>query len=154
MIPRALLPCLSFAALGAVGGACARPAPAEATATEVRVVAHDYAFTLPDTLRAGRTQFRLATDGKQLHELVIVRLKPGVSLATAVDSLARGAAIKALRATGSGVLFAAPGAPPTDAVIEAELAPGDRWAFFCQFRDGPKAPKHQQLGMFKVLEVR
>jgi len=44
------------------------------SAPVVRVVATDYRLTLPTSLHAGLTTFRLVNQGRELHQLYLVRL--------------------------------------------------------------------------------
>jgi hypothetical protein len=38
--------------------------------------------------------------------------------------------------------------------VLVNLAPGERYALVCEFRDAPTKPKHATLGMVALLEVR
>ena len=64
---------------------------------QIDVVANDYAFLpLPASLSAGPTVFTFANQGKVFHEVHIVRLKAGASVAEFVkaDALGRRALTK------------------------------------------------------------
>jgi hypothetical protein len=45
------------------------------------ITMHDFSFTMPTTLPAGRTSHRVVNAGRQWHELVVLRLAPGKTLA-------------------------------------------------------------------------
>lgn len=53
---------------------------------EVTVVGTDYAFQVPATLPAGRTLFALENRGRVDHELILARLKPGVTMQQALET--------------------------------------------------------------------
>lgn len=143
---------LTSAAL-AVLAACARPAPNGAPAT-VHIVGTDYAFTAPDSLAAGPTTITFENRGQQRHELLLARIKDDVTPREFADSLARGASVTLLRATGSAVLFAEPGVRNEVVSLHVEFKSGERWAVWCQFADTTGAPSHQTLGMFKLVAVK
>lgn len=131
--------------------ACARP-PAAPTALHIEGV--DYAFSAPDSVPAGPAIVTFENRGKHRHELVFVRLKEGVSLREVADSLTKGARTNALRSTGSAVLFAEPGARNDVVSLRLDFKPGEHWAIVCQFADSAGAPKHNTLGMFKLVTVQ
>ncbi|MBI3790237.1 MAG: hypothetical protein HY275_05095 [Gemmatimonadetes bacterium] len=66
---------------------------------------------------------------------------------TAPDSVPAGAAV-------SAVLFANPGAANDEVGLRVTFVRGRRYALVCQFRDSATAPRHQTLGMFKIVGVR
>lgn len=133
--------------------AACRPAPPPPTPAAVHVVGTDYAFTMPDSLPAGPTVVTFENRGTHKHEMVFVRLKPGVPPRVAADSISRGARTNALRATGSAVLFANPGERNDVVSLRLTLTSGDHWVVVCQFADSAGAPTHNTLGMFKVVTV-
>lgn len=121
----------------------------------IEVKAVDFAFSVPDTMKAGAHRWTFVNDGTVRHEFLVVRLPHDLPAQTAVDSLhARG-----LRAflPGSPTLgFAAGGllAPPgqrSDAQLLTQDRRGDRLLIFCQLREAPEKPKHDEMGMFKVI---
>jgi hypothetical protein len=72
----------------AIAAACAgaeKPAeevvPAPVAPSVVEVTATDYAFTMPDTLPAGVTTFRLVNQGAELHHVVLTRVPDGMTVA-------------------------------------------------------------------------
>lgn len=124
----------------------------------VEVKAVDFAFSVPDTLKSGFHRWSFANNGTVRHEFVVVRLPAGLLLQTAIDSLhARG-----LRAflPGSPTLGFASAAllAPAGARSQAELLTrdrrGDRLLVFCQLREAPEKPKHDEMGMFKVVYIK
>lgn len=132
-----------------VMAACAAPAE-----PELRIVGSDYAFTAPDSVPAGAAVLRFTNTGKVRHELQLVEVRDDVSTAEFTDSISRGTSARKLRATGSAVLFANPGAANDEVGLRVTFVRGRRYALVCQFRDSATAPRHQTLGMFKIVGVR
>ena len=123
---------------------------------EVRAV--DFALDIPDSLRAGTHRWSLTNDGSVRHEFVIVRLPASLEAQAAVDTLhARGlrAFWPGSSALGfaSSVLLASPH-QKSDAEIVTRDKRGDRLLVFCQVRDAEGKPKHDEMGMFKVIRIR
>ncbi len=58
----------------------------------VPVVTHEFAFTLPDSLPAGLTTFRLRNEGRQPHHLMLYRLDTGKRLGDVLAALSAGGA--------------------------------------------------------------
>jgi hypothetical protein len=123
---------------------------------EVRAV--DFALDIPDSLPAGSHRWTFTNNGNVRHEFIIVRLPASLDASAAVDTLhARG-----LRAFwpgspalgfASSVLLASPH-QTSDAEIVTRDKRGDRLLVFCQVRDAADKPKHDELGMFKVIRIR
>ena len=117
----------------------------------------DFALVMPDSIPAGTHAWSFRNDGNSRHELILARLKPGTDVKAAVDSLhARGLrAFFAKESAGivAGALFALPG-DASDAEIVTRERRGDVLLMFCQLRDTPEKPKHDDLGMYKVVHVR
>jgi hypothetical protein len=126
--------------------------------TKIDVNAADYALILPDTIRAGTHRWTLTNNGNSRHEMLIARLGPNADVHAVIDSLhARG--MRALFpgdpqfAVASGALLAVPGKRSEAELVTREHR-GDVLLVFCQLRDAPEKPKHDELGMFKVVHVR
>jgi uncharacterized cupredoxin-like copper-binding protein len=116
----------------------------------VIVVAHDFAFDLPQSIPAGPTTFELRNRGTQGHHLDIVRLDSGK---TASDALA--ALIKAGRGPRPAWLHAVGGPnaamPGENSNASLVLGPGSYLAF-CEI-PGPTAMRHFMKGMVKPFTV-
>jgi hypothetical protein len=130
--------------------------PKEAGSIDVRAV--DYALLLPDSIAAGTHRWTFTNAGNLRHEFIIVRLPAGLTTAAAVDSLhARGLRAffpgSATMGSASSALLAAPN-QKSDAEIVTRDRSGDRLLVFCQLRDAEGKPKHDEMGMFKVITVR
>jgi len=139
------------AAFGAAPAA-SRTIPSGA-AYEIEAIGLDYAFSLPDTVDAGRTSFKFTNKGKVVHEYNVVLLKEGVTLRQYIDAANSKEPLALLRDAPLGVLFAEPGRTSAS-VLSAELLPGRTYAVQCIFRDSASAPSHRELGMFKSFTVR
>lgn len=124
------------------------PAGAQGTSkpNQIDVVANDYAFLpLPASIAAGPTVFTFANQGKVFHEVNIVRLKTGASVAefAKADALGR----RALIERSVGILIGGPATRP-DGRILVHLLKGSTYVAYCQFKDTPEAPAHLMLGMY------
>jgi hypothetical protein len=122
--------------------------PLPAGARVVQVVTHEFAFTMPDSLPAGLTTFRLRNEGRQPHHLMLYRLEPGKSLADVLVALRAGGAHPAwMHAVGG------PNAVPHGGVAVGTLLllPG-RYVAFCHVKS-PDRVLHFAKGMMKALTV-
>ena len=126
--------------------------------TTIEVKAVDYALVLPDTIRAGTHRWTLTNTGSKRHEMIIARLGPNADANVAIDSVhARG--LRGLFpgnpdiAVASGALLATSN-QKADAELITHDRRGDRLLVFCQLRDAEDKPRHDELGMFKVVHVR
>jgi hypothetical protein len=120
-------------------------APRPATVT---VVATDYAFQLPDSIPSGVTTFNFKNTGAEPHELVLLKLAPGQTMADV---------LKAAQKDGPNPLWAAqvggPGGtfPGAATRVTLRLQPG-QYAVFCGV-PGKDGVPHLMKGMIKTLTV-
>lgn len=124
----------------------------------VEVKAVDFAFNLPDTLKAGSHRWSFVNAGSVRHEFIVVHLPAALPVQTAVDSLhARGLRAflpgSPLLGFASGALLA-PAGQRSDAELVTRDRRGDRVLVFCQLREAPDKPKHDEMGMFKVIYIK
>ena len=124
----------------------------------VQVVARDYAFEAPDTLPAGEVSFELENRGAHDHELIVGRLRPGVTGQEIVAAHQRGVPLRQLPQAylaegAAGALLAQP-ATRSPARLVVRLERGQAYVLFCQLRDTVGAPQHAALGMFRLPYVR
>ena len=96
----------------------------------VQVVARDYAFEAPDTLPAGEVSFELENRGPHDHELIIGRLRPGVTGQDIVAAHQRGVPLRQLPQAylaegAAGALLAQPGTR-SPAISSCALSGGKR----------------------------
>ena len=125
------------------------------TARIVEIVGFEYAFKSPAELSPGPVVFRFANRGKSEHELNIVLLARGVTLAryiAATNADTTAAAADPMIEATIGVLFAGPGASSASA-LTTELLPGRTYALRCILKDSVGGPAHQTLGMFSAIRV-
>lgn len=125
----------------------------EAPLNEATVVGTDYAFQMPDVMPAGRTAFAFENRGSVPHEMILVRLKDGVTVQDALAGMQRGASPEAFVDGGANILIAGPGETSSGRIL-MDLAGGSQYALVCNFRDGPEAPPHTELGMFTGFTVQ
>jgi len=127
------------------------PLTAQAPRTLV-VRGMNYAFQAPDTVPAGLTAFVLDNQGTVRHELVVVRLKEGRTLAELI-------AAKTLEERQPlydavvGLIVAQPGQRAPGSLV-TELSKGGNYVLICNLRDAPDKPTHLVQGMGRVLHVR
>lgn len=128
--------------------ALADPVSAQGTAS-VSVIGLDYAFQAPDTLAAGPTAFGFENRGQMRHEMIIYRLRVGVSPDSMLhaDPLARRTLTETV-----GILLADPRNSALGRVL-VDLSPGRTYVLVCSLQDAPDKPRHLTLGMVHVLRV-
>src|SRR5688500_4455628 len=118
----------------------------------VSVGATEYAITVPDSIPAGWTTFRLANRGDEVHYGHIVRLDPGRT----VEEMAA-AYVEAIRTSGPRPAwvkrFGGPGgsAPGGSANVTQHLEPGD-YVWICPVEDDAGTP-HFARGEVKPFVV-
>lgn len=130
--------------------ACKKEAPAPATANVVVINAADYAFTLPDTIPAGVTRFKLVNQGPSLHHAAISRLGEGRTMDSVLAFLHAPPGPLPAWIT----LIGSPNIPnfgDTTEVID-NLEPG-LYAVLCFIPDSAGVP-HVAHGMMKQLVVK
>ena len=122
-------------------------------AHEVEVLGLDYAYSMPDSLDAGRTAFKFTNKGKVFHEYNIVLLKPDATLRQFIDAANKQQPLSPFVDGPVGVLFAMPG-KTSGGFLSADMLPGRTYAIQCIFKDSTTAPTHREMGMFKAVVVR
>ena len=129
------------------------PARASAQRTkEIAVIGHDYAFRAPDTVEAGATLFSLQNKGTVRHEVVIVLLKAGHTLAEFLQAKTPEER-RTLNDGTIGLILALPGQAAPGSIL-TDLRPGRSYVLICNLRDTPEKPPHAQLGMAALLHVK
>ncbi|MEO8478990.1 MAG: hypothetical protein ABI542_05095 [Gemmatimonadota bacterium] len=135
-------------AFGAWCAACGAPVGPQ----EVLVEGTEYTFHAPDSLAAGPTAFAFTNRGRQRHEVKIVGLKAGVTMAQVQEAAKADLPLGELTEPTSGILTAGPGAT-TPGRILVTLHAGRRYVLVCGFQDTEDAPTHDQLGMVHEIRV-
>jgi len=113
----------------------------------IRMQAHDFAYTLPDSLPAGLTTFEMTNDGKELHQAVFFRLEGGKRLADLLEAMKGGTEPRWAVPVG-GPQGPAPGRVASATI---NLRPG-RYAVLCVIPSGDGVP-HLMKGMAKEIMV-
>ena len=139
--------------------ATARPMGADVPnkANELVVEASDYAFTMPDSVAAGRTRIRLVNKGKEMHHMYIVRLEGGKKLADLFAAMQHSAANAAPGMHGALPAWTRDMGGPNTPIPGGEsgaivdLAPGT-YAVLCVI-PSPDGKPHVMKGMAKELTV-
>lgn len=123
-----------------------------AAANEVTVVGLDYAFGGIGTLPPGPTAIAFENRGEVAHEMILVRLKEGVTLEQVMELAGGGGDPGELTEGGPGILIADPGQTTASRLL-VDLLPGRTYALVCNFQDQPDAPPHTELGMVTSFRV-
>ena len=146
--PRVRRPALlgGLAALVAVSLAAVPPRPPAAQV--VRITASDFAFELPDTLRAGRTEIQLVSQGQELHHAQIVRLEGGRTMTDLFAAIKAGGPPPAWAHEVGGPNAPVPGGT---SVAVVDLAPGS-YVLLCMI-PSPDGTPHVMKGMSKAFTV-
>src|SRR6267154_4763814 len=118
----------------------------------VDITAVNYAFQAPATLPPGPAVFRLVNAGSVPHEVQVFLVKAGIGADSGRALLRQEHPPDSLADSSGAVLIAAPHTTAPE-LIYIDLQPGRLYALVCQFRDSAKAPRHDRLGMFAVLQV-
>jgi hypothetical protein len=137
--------------LSVVGMGGGSPVQAQTPRTVV-VRGLDYAFQAPDTVPAGLTLFVLENQGTVRHELVLVRLKQGHTLAEVIAAKTPPERL-ALYDGIVGLIVAEPGARAMG-TLTTDLTQGRTYVLTCNLRDAPDKQLHLAQGMAHVLQVR
>jgi len=118
-------------------------------AANVAVIGFEYAFKAPDSLPAGLTAFGFENRGKMRHEVVIYRLRAGVSPDSVLhaDQTTRRTLTETV-----GILIAEAGEKALGRIL-VDLSPGRTYVLVCTLQDAPDKPRHLTLGMVHVLRV-
>lgn len=119
----------------------------------VTITASDYAFIVPADVPAGLTAFHFVNRGTVAHEVQFFRFNRGLASTAARRYLVQGHVPDSVADRSGSVLIAAPGDSVREALL-VELRRGERYALLCQFRDSAGKPRHSQLGMVGLIEVR
>lgn len=144
--PHSLLGMISIMHVRA--GAPTKPAPRKVDS----IVATDYAFRYPRTLKPGTHTLAFANAGARKHELKIFLLNEGVTLKAFVEGREKGARARTFADRAVGVLTASGGTAPLG-MFELDLKPGREYVLVCDFKDAPDAPTHMKLGMYGSIRV-
>src|SRR5512146_2915695 len=143
---------LAGAALAALGACAKKPAPppaAQTTATVYTVTASDYAFAAADSIPAGLVTIQLVDAGKEPHQVVVIRIDSGKTLADVQTMIATpDIVIPGWVRFPIGVSVIVPGDTGNATAV---LEPG-HYAMVC-FVSSPDGKPHFAQGMMRPFEV-
>lgn len=139
----ALRTVVAVAALG-----CAPASPPR----DITIRAHEYSFEGPDSLPAGLVAFGLANLGLVPHEVVVVGLRPGATLAEVLRRDRADSTWRDLRYPPSGLLTADSGVT-TPGRLLVDLEAGRHYLLLCNFQDSDTSAAHFHMGMARVIRV-
>jgi len=114
----------------------------------LRIAAHDFAFTMPDSLPAGTYTIEMTNDGRELHHAIVVRLDQGKRLADLHAAMKDGPPPTWASFLG-GPMGPEPGSAP--AAVTMRLDAG-RYALVCLVPSADGVP-HVAKGMAKEFVV-
>jgi hypothetical protein len=118
----------------------------------VTIAASDFAYQVPDTLPAGVTTLALANRGAAFHEMMLMRLKPGRTLAEALQAKTPEERRAVLDGTVA-IVFAQPGQESLGRVT-IDLTSGQRYVLVCNVREAADKPPHVAMGMAASFYVK
>jgi hypothetical protein len=111
------------------------------------ITAHDYAFEAPDTIAAGPTTIRLRNSGQDYHEVDLVRLSDGHTLADVAHAMETHQDVPWAAELG-GVAAVSPGG---DATVAIDV-PAGSYVIICGVPDA-HGTAHAMKGMMRALVV-
>jgi uncharacterized cupredoxin-like copper-binding protein len=129
--------------------------PAVAQKAESRrdaVIGRDYTFTYPATLSPGRHALAFENQGKVPHEMILIRLKQGITTDSLLKVAKTNGDTEVLIDDAPGLLTAQPGKSSAGR-LEVDLLPGREYTLACFFSDSTNAPPHVALGMYGRILV-
>jgi hypothetical protein len=121
--------------------------------TEIVVGGDDYAFILADSVPSGSVRFAFENRGQVRHEMVLVQLAEGATLADVGEAVQTGGDPFQFISDFGGVLIAEPGTTAWGE-LQVDLQAGRTYAMLCNFQDTDDAPPHTELGMVKEFVVQ
>jgi hypothetical protein len=108
----------------------------------------DFSFTLPETIRAGKQTWKISDQGEQPHELILVKLAEGKTIADVQQWMHQPA--------GAPPFIFAGGMQAIDAgesaYLHLNLAPGN-YVAICYLPDPASGQEHAALGMVMPFTV-
>ena len=131
--------------LEVIASGARRPTPAP---DEIPIDLNEYAFTAPETLRAGAHALRIENRGREEHHIAVARLAPGKSLADALREQPPNEPPSYVVIGGTASI-----GPGLHNILHVSLEPGP-YLLICFVLDRTKVGKrHYELGMLRTLTV-
>ena len=148
MYSRVSLVSLPLLLLTSVAGSGATLPPPQA----VLVVGTDYAFQVPEHIRAGETLFTFENRGTVRHEMSIVLLKEGFQSDSVLAGIVAGSPRRSFVEGQGALIVARPGEPPGPR-LWMNLQTGRTYLVLCTLKDNSDAKPHVMLGMVASFRV-
>lgn len=139
-----------FQVASAPAGAAGAPNQVAAPTSDGKVALQDFSIAMPDNLTAGTHTWEVTNAGPQPHELTIMKLQAGKTMAdlqTAMQGQVQGPP-PVDPVGGLGAI-----SPNSSAWVTADLTPGDYIAL-CFVPDPSSGKAHAELGMIKPFTVK
>ena len=114
----------------------------------ITVTASDFSYEAPDTIASGTTTVHLVNRGKELHQVQLIKLEEGKTLADVAQALKSGGPPPSWVKFVGGPNAAAPG---QETQATSVLAPG-QYAYIC-FIPSPDGVMHAAKGMARPFTV-
>jgi hypothetical protein len=108
----------------------------------------DFSFTLPQQIKAGKQVWEIKNDGKQPHEMVLIKLAEGKTMDDVAAYTANPAGAPPFADVG-GMQGIMPGA---SAWLDLDLTPGS-YVALCHIPDMASGEEHMHLGMIMPFQV-
>ncbi|HSM06665.1 MAG TPA: hypothetical protein VK858_18720 [Longimicrobiales bacterium] len=112
----------------------------------------DYTFEMDESAPPGAAEIHFDNRGEVDHELVLVRLRPGATMADFAAAMSAGENPRGLTDGIGGILIAGPGQTSFGS-LNVEFEVGRTYMLVCNFTDTPEAPPHFELGMVRAFTV-
>ena len=143
----------AFAAAAVLAGGAHLRAPAvhaqmPATGRVLTITAKNYAFDVPDSVAAGRTEIRLVNQGPELHHAFLIKLEDGKTPADFAQAMQAGGAFPSWARDVGGPNTPAPG---KTSIAVLDLKPGT-YLLTCVI-PSPDGKPHMMKGMARTLTV-
>lgn len=144
-VSRVLLPLLLLASVAGLGVSLPPP-------QAVLVVGTDYAFQVPERIRAGETLFTFENRGTVRHEMSIILVKEGFQSDSVLAGIVAGSPRRNFVEGQGALIIARPGEPPGPR-LWMDLQTGRTYLVLCTLKDTPDAKPHVMLGMIASFRV-
>lgn len=109
----------------------------------------DFSFGLPQTIKAGQQTWEIKNDGKQPHEMTLIKLATGKTMADVAAFMAHPAGAPPFADVGGmqGIM------PGDTAWLDLNLEPGN-YVALCHIPDMASGEEHMHLGMIMPFSVK
>jgi hypothetical protein len=109
----------------------------------------DFSFALPQTIKAGQQTWEIKNDGKQPHEMTLIKLAAGKTMADVAAFMAHPAGAPPFADVGGmqGIM------PGDTAWLDLNLEPGN-YVALCHIPDMASGEEHMHLGMIMPFSVK